>query len=78
MAGQPPVPGPKPGQYQRQRVETVELYDLLADPSEKTNLAAPQPEVLEQMQAHAQHARTMLGDSLTKTQATEVRPAGKL
>jgi len=78
MAGQPPVPGPKPGKYQRQRVESAELYDLQADPSEKTNLAVQQPEVMAQMQAHAQHARTMLGDTLTKTPPTEARPAGKL
>ncbi|MBK8092574.1 MAG: sulfatase-like hydrolase/transferase [Verrucomicrobiaceae bacterium] len=53
------------------------LYDLQADPGEKTDLSAQHPEIVSQLEKHAEAMRADLGDSLTKTPATGARPLGR-
>ena len=53
------------------------LYDLQADPGEETDVSAAHPEIVQQLEKHAQAMRGDLGDALTKTQATGARAVGK-
>ena len=60
------------------RVEKTELalYNLKDDPSELRNLATAHPDIVARLQADVAAARADLGDSLTKTPGTHLRPAG--
>ncbi len=57
-----------------QRKTGLELYDLSMDIGEKTDLAARHPEVVMKLQRMAEAMRQDLGDSLTKTKGSGVRP----
>jgi hypothetical protein len=59
------------------KITEPELYHLGQDIGETTNLAASQPEVLERLLELAQVGRKELGDSLTQTKGTGIRPSGK-
>ena len=56
----------------------LELYDLKADIGEKNNVADQYPEIVERLKKAGDVARKTLGDKLTKTKGSEVRPNGKL
>lgn len=56
----------------------LELFDLQHDPGETTNVASAHQDVVARLQQLAAAARSDLGDSLTKTEGTGRRPAGKL
>ena len=43
----------------------TELFDIVADPQEKSNVAAQHPEVVKQLSAAADRMRVELGDGLT-------------
>ncbi len=60
------------------RVETtgLALYNLKDDPSESRNLAAAHPDIVARLQLDVAAARADLGDSLTKTPGSQIRPAG--
>ena len=66
-----------PGKYVRKELE-LSLFNLAADPAEAKNVAAAQPDVVQQLMAHVERARDDLGDSLVKRIGKNVRPAGKL
>lgn len=57
--------------------QALALYDLEADPSETQDVSAQHPEQVSRLQALAQQWREKLGDSLTQTKGSEVRPNGK-
>ena len=74
-------PGGRDGKavdYGASRVSRPELYDLDADPGEKTDLAASHPELVARLQKLAEKARAELGDDLTRRKGSENRPAGKI
>jgi arylsulfatase len=56
--------------------QPLALYDLTADPGEKTNVADKHPDVVKRLQALADAARAELGDSLTGVKGKGVRPSG--
>lgn len=56
----------------------LSLYDLEKDEGEKVNLAAKHPEVVERLMKFIERAREDLGDSLTKREGKNVRPAGQI
>jgi arylsulfatase A len=66
-----------PGKYTRPKINGA-LYHLDKDISEQHDVAAQHPEVVARLQALAERARADLGDSLTKRQGANMRPAGKL
>lgn len=76
LAGEPGKDG-KPGPYKTAKC-SLELYNLDDDISERHNVIAEHPDVVRKLEALAKQARSELGDTLTATQGTEVRPAGKL
>ena len=60
-------------------VETMlELYDLAADIGETVDLAATQPEVVAELQAHLERARADLGDGITDRVGADIRPKGEV
>lgn len=71
-----PGSGGKPGKSQTRKITEPELYDLRNDLAETTNLANDRPELLNQLLALAEKGRKELGDSLTKTSGSGVRPSG--
>lgn len=64
-----------PGPYDK-KVCGTELYNLEKDPSEHKDLAAEYPEIVKELEAIADKARSELGDKLTGVIGAEVRPAG--
>ncbi len=77
----PPGPratGGKPVLYQQAKTTTPELYNLHTDPSETKNVAAENPGIITQLQAHAEEIRAQLGDRLTQTQGIANREPGRI
>jgi arylsulfatase len=54
------------------------LYNLVEDVSEKTDLAASNPDVVQRLLGIAEDARADLGDSLTDRPGKNRRPPGRL
>lgn len=77
MAGRPGGTGGIPTDYSQAKIGLA-LFDLSKDIGETTDVKADNPEVLKKMQALANEMRSDLGDSLTKTEGSGLRPAGKL
>jgi len=73
----PPGKDGQPNGYAQAKTG-LELYNLKADPGEKTDVAAANPEVVAQLQKLANAARKDLGDSLTNRAGKNRRPADKL
>ena len=76
MDGQTPGKDGTPGKYKPLPVG-LELYDLSTDIGERKNLAESKPDKVKELVAKADVYRQQLGDSLTKTPATQVRPAAR-
>jgi arylsulfatase A-like enzyme len=76
LAGPPGKDG-QPGPYKQARTELA-LYDLKTDVGEAKNVAADHPDVVARLTALAEQAREDLGDSLTKREGKNRRPAGRL
>ncbi len=77
MAGQAPGSGGIPGRYV-QRATGLELYDLLDDPHETTDVAAAHPEVIGRLMGLVERERAALGDRLSGVTGSEVREPGRL
>jgi len=76
LTGEPGRDG-RPHGYSRKRCG-LELYDLVDDPGERTNVIARHPEVVKRLQALGERAREDLGDALTKRQGKHHRPPGRV
>ena len=78
MQGQPPGHDGVPGNYVNRKLKTAELYDLVNDIGETTDVSAQHPEIVKQLEAEAETARADLGDALTKRPGTGRREPGHL
>lgn len=54
------------------------LYDLYADMSETTDVAAKHPDIVARLQEYAEQSRVDLGDSLTRRSGSGVREPGRI
>jgi arylsulfatase len=76
--------GKSPGQdgysvsYEHLKIQQPELFDLVTDIGEHTNVAEANPEVVELLKQSAEQARTELGDSLTKRTGHKLRAPGQI
>ena len=74
--GRPPSPG-RPAETEMRRIGRS-LFDLEADPGERTDVAAEHPDVVRKLEHLAEQARDDLGDSATHRKGPNVRSAGQL
>lgn len=54
------------------------LFDLSKDPAESTNVADQHPDVVRRLMRLIEIGRRELGDTITKSKGTDVRPPGKV
>lgn len=78
LGGRPGGRDGVPVEYEHRTLTEPELYDVVADVSETKNIAAENPEIVEQLLAIAERARADLGDSLTKRMPMGARPPGRV
>jgi arylsulfatase A-like enzyme len=78
LAGKPGGTNGVPVPYSSRKIEHEELYDLVHDISETTDVSAQHPEVIRQLEAEVEKARADLGDALTKNPGPGRRYPGLL
>jgi arylsulfatase A len=78
LAGRPGGKGGVPAPYSKRKIEKEELYDLVNDISETTDVSERHPEIVVQLEAEAEKARADLGDALTKREGSGHRAPGRL
>ncbi len=76
LSGRPGGQDGAPAPYDSRKLEKAELYDLLNDVSEGTNVAAQHPEVVKRLETEAERAREELGDAPTNRKGRGVREPG--
>ena len=67
-----------PVPYSNRTLEKAELYALVHDISESTDVSAQHPEIMKQLKAEAEKARADLGDTLTRQTGSGHREPGHL
>jgi arylsulfatase A-like enzyme len=67
-----------PVPYENHKLEKAELYDLVNDISEVTDVAGQHPALVKQLEAEAEKARAELGDALTKRTGKGTREPGRV
>ena len=78
LGGRPGGHGGTPVPYEHRQIERAELYDLVNDVGETTDVASRHPDIVKRLQAEAEKARQELGDSLTKVKGKGAREPGRL
>ena len=78
LGGRPGGKDGLPVPYEHRKIKKPELYDLVNDIGEKTNVAAAHPRIMQRLLAEVEQARAELGDSLTKRHGSGVRPPGRV
>jgi arylsulfatase A len=78
LAGKPGGRDGVPVPYEHRHIDHEELYDLVHDISETTDVSAQHLEIVKQLEAEAEKARADLGDALTKRPGPGRRQPGKL
>ncbi len=78
LGGRPGGRDGTPAPYAQRRLEHAELYDLVQDVSEATDLAAQHPEIVTFLQGQAEAARADLGDGLTQRPGPGRRAPGRV
>ncbi len=78
LAGHAGGHGGIPVKYEQRKIAQPELYDLVDDRGETTDVASRQPDIVKRLLAVAERARDELGDSLTKREGRGIRPAGEI
>ncbi len=78
LGGRPGGHGGTPVPYEQRQLKKAELYDLVSDITESTDVAAQHAEIVSRLEAEAEKAREELGDALTKRTGKGVREPGKV
>jgi arylsulfatase A len=66
-----------PSKYKQVKLEKIELYDLKNDVSEKNDVAAAHPDVIQRLSAFAEKTRADLGDALRNEKGPGAREPGR-
>jgi arylsulfatase A-like enzyme len=78
LAGKPGGTNGVPAPYAQRKIEKEELYDLVHDIGETTDVSTQHPELVKQLEAEAEKARAELGDDLNKRTGSGCREPGRL
>jgi len=78
LAGKPGGTNGVPVPYAQRKIEKEELYDLVHDIGETTDVSAQHSEMVRQLEAEAEKARAELGDDLNKRTGSGCREPGRL
>jgi arylsulfatase len=78
LAGKPAGQDGLPAPYSQRKIEKAELYDLMSDIGETTDVSSLRPETVKQLEAEAEKMRADLGDKLTKRPGSGRRDPGRL
>jgi arylsulfatase len=78
LGGRPGGHGGLPVPYEERKLEHAELYDLVHDISETTDVANQHPDLVKRLEAEAGKARLELGDALTKATGEGNREPGRV
>jgi arylsulfatase A len=78
LAGKPAGKDGVPAPYSRRQIAKEELYDLVNDIGEITDVSARHPKIVEQLEAAAEKAREDLGDALMGHPGTGRHEPGRL
>ncbi len=78
LAGRPGGTNGVLATYSYRQVKKEELYDLVNDISETTDVSAQHPEIVKELEADAEKSREDLGDGLTKRTGSGRRQPGRL
>ena len=78
LAGHAGGHGGNPVKYEEKKIVQPELYDLVVDRGETTEVASLRPDIVKRLLAVAERARDELGDSRTKREGRGIRPAGEI
>jgi arylsulfatase A-like enzyme len=78
LAGKPGGTNGVPVPYSERKVEHEELYDLVNDISETTDVFDQHADIVKRLEADADTARADLGDGLTKQNGANRRQPGRL
>ncbi|THV60815.1 arylsulfatase [Flagellimonas alvinocaridis] len=78
MDGQEPGKDGQPGNYRYVDMEEIELYDVVNDVSETSNVAEAHPEIVAEIKVLADNMRQRLGDSLMEQEGSETREPGRV
>jgi arylsulfatase A len=78
LAGRRGGNGGVPAKYSIAKITEPELYDLRSDVSEKINVAAKYPDIVQRLSKFADEARADLGDSLVGIKGANTREPGAI
>ncbi len=78
LDGKPGGKDGTPAPYSQGKIQRPELYDLVNDIGESTDVSGKHPEIVGKLEAEAEMARSELGDSLTKRSGNGNREPGNL
>ncbi len=78
LAGKPGGHDGNPAPYEQRKLEKSELYDLVNDISETTDVSAQHPDLVKRLEAEAEKARQELGDAITKRTGKGTREPGRV
>jgi len=78
LEGRPGGRGGKAAGYSQLKIPAPQLYDLDADPGEKSDVAAQNPGVMKRLLELAEKARADLGDNLTGRKGAGRREVGRV
>ena len=78
LGGKPPGHGGEPAAYEQRKFEKAELYDLVDDVSETTDVSAQHADIVKRLELEAERAREEVGDSLTKRIGKGIREPGRV
>ncbi len=77
LAGKPGGTAGIPARYSSRKLHQPELYDLVTDPAESTDVSRHRPAELQRLQALAEKFRGELGDNLTRRTGSANREPGR-
>jgi arylsulfatase len=78
LGGRPGGHGGMPVPYEQRKLERAELYDLVNDISEATDVAGQHADIVKGLEVEAEEARQELGDTLTRRKGQGVREPGRV